>query len=294
MQQRKWFLPFILFSLLVSLGCATSIPFLGINSESTPVEMVDADTLATLVAESVAQKVTQTLAALPPTLIPTALPTETPLPSPTPTATNTPTQVPYPESGSEFKEDIEGNPTYLDYSGGYTVNLPTDWLAIRPGETEYTAAWSLPEATRPEVQSALQSMQSLDPNSFRLFILDTRAEHAENSFLTNINLLLSPESDATLEEVFAQNVLDLPKAIPGLVVTDSTVETTTSKQDVGIIISEWDSKLSSGETVHIYQKQAIFTVKNHSLVITFTSTVDFKDTVLAEFDALLADFTLLN
>ncbi len=298
MQRKNLIRLFLLLFLCVALGCAVpTLPFLNSAPESVPPTAVDADTLATMVADSVNKKVSQTLEALPPPPTATSLPTETPMPSPTatelpPTPTQTPT--PYPETGSDLIENEDGNFTYYDYTGGYAADLPANWLAVRPGEEEYTAAWALPIASEPEVQQALQSMQSLDPNSFRLFILDTQEGHFDDGFLSNINFLLVPESEATLEEVFAQNVLELPQAIPGLVVTDSHIDKTVAEQEVGIVISEWDAQLASGEDIRLYQKQAILIVKNRALVITFTSTVDFKDTILADFDDMVNEFRLLD
>ncbi|MBT3338028.1 MAG: hypothetical protein HN855_08600 [Anaerolineae bacterium] len=298
MQRKKSFRPLLFFALVVSLGCAVpTLPFLNSAPEAAAPTTVDADTLATLIADSVNQKVSQTLEALPPAAAPTLLPTETPLPSPTATEippTATPTQIAYPDTGSDLLEDDEGDLAYFDYTGGYKADLPTDWLAIRPGEAEFTEVWALPVAANPEVQQALQNMQSLDPNTFRLFVLDTQEGHFDDGFLTNINFLLGQENEAPLEEVFAQTVLDLPNVIPGLVVTDSYMDIIASEQSVGIVISEWDALLKTGEAIRLYQKQAIFIVKDRGLVITFTSSVDFKDTVIDDFDTLVNGFMMLD
>ncbi len=294
MQRKKWIVSLIFLTLILTPGCAVpALPFLNNAPEAAPPTTVDADTLATMIADSVNQKVNQTLEALPPPATP--FPTETPMPTATeipPTAT--PTPIDYPDTGSNLLKDDEGNFAYFDYTGGYKVNPPANWLAVRPGEEEYTSAWALPAATHSEVQQALQSMQSLDPNSFRLFLLDTEEEHFNNGFLSNVNFLLGPESEATLEEIFAQNVLDLPQAISGLVVTDSHIDVNASEQEIGIVISEWDAQLASGEDIRLYQKQAILIVKNRALVITFTSTVDFKDTIIDDFDIMVDGFMLLD
>jgi hypothetical protein len=297
MQRKNLIRLLLLLSLFITLGCAMpALPFLDSAPEAAPPTAVDADTLATLVADSVNKKVSQTLEALPPPPTATLLPTQTPMPSPTATftITPTPTEIVYPETGSALVENEEGKITYYDYTGGYKADLPLNWLAVRPGEEEYTAAWALPVTSEPTVQQALQSMQSLDPNSFRLFVLDTQDEHFDNGFLSNINFLLDEESEATLDEIFAQNVLELPQAIPGLVVVDSHMDVTASGQEVGIVISEWDAQLATGEDIRLHQKQAILLVKNRALVITFTSTVDFKDTVIADFDTLVNGFMLLD
>lgn len=295
-RKNKKILPAIVFLFLASLACSiSSIPFLASAPEPEGIEETDPNMISTMVAEAVAEKVFQTLEAMPPTSTSTPLPTDTPAPTPTEIPpTSTPTKIVYPETGSALREDVDGSIMYLDYTGGYLIKIPDNWLAIRIGEQEYIMAWSLLEASPPEIQRSLQSMQSLDPNKFRLFILDTQAGHYDDGFVTNINFVLSPESDSSLEEIFAQSVLALPLSIPDLVIISSEVAETSLGEPVGIIISEWDSKTAAGDPIRLYQKQALFQVNNQSLVIAFTSTVDFKDEVLAEFDLLVDGFVLLN
>ena len=278
--------------IILMTGCAVpAIPFLDSAPAAEPIPtMVDDATLATMIADAAAQKVAQTLEALPPTPQPTATNTETPTEIP-PTATVTP--IPYPETGSDLIP--EGDTfVYYDYNNRYMLTSLENWVPIRPSEVEYAEAWGLPSAAYPEVRSALQSMQSLDPNTFRLFILDTQDGHFDNSFLSNINLLVSPANGATLEEIFAQTVLELPNTIPGLIVTDSTITDDKDNNLRGVVISEWDSQFVSGETMRIYQKQIIYLFDDNALVVTFTSRADFKDTILADFDQMIESLTALD
>jgi len=297
-RKSKKILPAIVFIFLASLACSTSsIPFLDSAPESEDIEETDPNMISTMVAESVAEKVSQTLEAMPPTNTPLPPPTETSTPMPTPTEmppTSTPTKIVYPETGSVLQKDVDGSIIYLDYTGGYLVKTPENWLAIRIGEQEYIMAWSLLEASPPEIQSSLQDMQSLDPNTFRLFMLDTQEGHYDDGFVTNINLVLSLETDRTLEEVFAESVLALPLSIPDLVIISSEITETSSGEPVGIIISEWDAKSAVGDPIRLYQKQTLFMIKDQSLEIKFTSTVDFKDEVVDDFDLLVDGFMLLD
>lgn len=284
--------------IILMTGCAVpAIPFLDSAPAAEPIPtMVDDATLATMIADAAAQKVVQTLEALPPTPQPTATNTATPLPTATPTEippTATATPIEYPETGSDLIP--EGDTfVYYDYNNRYMLTTPANWLPIRPGEIEYAEAWGLPVAAYPEVRSALQSMQSLDPNSFRLFILDTQAGHFDNSFLSNINLLVTPASGATLDEIFAQTVLELPSTIAGLVVTDSNILEDADGNRSGFVISTWDNEFASGETMRVYQKQVIYLFGDTSLVVTFTSRADFKDTILADFDQMIESLTALD
>ncbi len=294
MQKRWIFILSLIFSVLITGCAALDLPFLDAApaAESAPTQ-IDPATLSTMIAEAAAQKVAETLAAIPPTetLIPTA--TETPQPTATqpPTATLTPTS--YPESGSELiKADEETR--YYDYTNGYALTLPANWLPIRPGEIEYAEAWGLPVASYREINLALQRMQSLDPQTFRLFILDIQEGHFENAFLSNINLTTSPTNGAGLDEIFAQSVLELPKTIEGLVVVESNIIETEDGNRYGEVVAVWDSQLLNGEPVSIYQKQALYIFNDMSLVITFSSSTDFKDTILSDFDTMLTSLISLR
>jgi len=295
--QKKSTLALTLVLSFVMIGCAVpAIPFLDTASEPVPAPtMIDADTLATLVADSVAQKIAQTLEAMPPTPQPTATATEPPPPTATPTEippTATATPIEYPDSGSDLIPE-ENTYVYYDYSTGYGLTTPANWLAVRPGEVEYAEAWGLPVAAYPAVSSALQSMQSLDPNTFRLFVLDVQEGHFENSYLSNISLITYPANGASLDELFAASVLSLPEQIPGLLITDSNIVENDGER-MGSITSEWDSQLAAGATLRIYQQQAIFVFSERSLIVTLSSPVEFKDEILTDFEAIVASLTPLK
>lgn len=285
---KKWIPALLLLTTILLTGCAMpAIPFLDNAPEAAPTA-IDADTLATLVAEAAAQKVAQTLEAMPPTAAPTATVTNTPTPTEVP-PTATPTAIDYPDEGSALI--AKGNAyVYYDYNTAYKVVIPEFWLPIRPGEVEYAEAWGLPAAAFPTVNSALQSMQSLDPNTYRLFVLDIQEGHFEEDFLSNINIVSAPANGASLEEIFAQSVLELPDAIPGLVVTDSNLEEREDGQPYGFITAEWDSQLGSGNPLRVYQHQVIYLLNDTTIVLTLSSTTDFKDEISADFEAMVASF----
>ena len=293
--QKKILLLFALLFFTVSVACSTSsIPFIGGEPEAEAAPTVNPADLEIMIAEAAATKVAQTLEAIP-TNTATSIPTETPVPSPTPIPpTSTPTEVDYPNTGSTFEENDDGVMVYTDFVGAYTVNLPAKWLAMRPGEEEYTEALTLLEASVPEIEASLQAIESFDPDTFRLVALDTREGHYNGGFVGNINLVLSEETDASLEEFFAASVLGLPESLPGVLIISSDITATSSGVPVAFIASERDIVTDTGQDVRLYQKQALFMVKNRSLIVSFTSTVDFKDQILEDFDMMVDGFERLN
>ena len=96
--------------------------------------------------------------------------------------------------------------------------MPAGWLAVRVNEQEYFDAWTLAETSDPAIQSSLTSIQSQDPNQFRLFALDTQDGHLLGGFVTNINFIWNEQYDMSLEDetdLLAASAA-LREAIPGL------------------------------------------------------------------------------
>ena len=289
--KKNFIVPLLLVLLFLSLACATSIPFLDTNSpEAAPTE-IDPFAIETMIANAVEQKVAETLAAIPPTKIPTATVINTATPLPTATEippTLTPTEIVFEGSGNEITENENDSLLYIDFIGGYQVNLPPNWMALRPSSTEYDEAWLLPEASVPEIGASLEAMRNLDANIFRLFLLDTQEGHYSNGFVNNINFVLDTESEASLEEAFAQSVLALPEAISGLILTTANLSETAQGLPVGLISSEWDA----AENLRIYQQQAVFIVNNNPLVITLSSSAEFEAQTADIFKIMVDNFTL--
>lgn len=289
--QKKFLFPLLLF---FSLACAVSNPFSKTVPETEKIPTIDPVSIEIKIAEAAASKVAQTLEAIPTNTI-TPTPTKTPFPTATEILpTSTPTELPYPQTGSELEKSDDGLTVYTDYAGAYIANPPAEWLALRLGEVEYDEAWDLPETAAPEIQASLQAIKELDAKTHRLFILDIQEGHFSNGFITNIEFVLSPETEASLEEVFAQSVLGLPETLPGVLITAADITKTSSELPIGFIVSERELKADTGQNLRIYQKQVIFMVKNRSLAITLSSTVDFKDQVLPDFETMIDDFKLLD
>ncbi|MBT3713244.1 MAG: hypothetical protein HOG15_07835 [Anaerolineae bacterium] len=293
--QKKVLLSFALLFFTVSVACSTSsLPFIGGEPEAEIAPTVNPADLEIMIAEAATTKVAQTLEAIP-TNTATSIPTETAVPSPTAIPpTSTPTEVDYPNTGSALEENDDGLTVYTDYTGAYSLSVPAHWLALRPGEEEFVNAFLLPEAAAPEIQKSLGAIQSFDPNTYRLIILDAQDGHYSSGFVTNINVVLGDNGGASLEEVFAANVLGMPDNLPGAVITSSNISETSSGEKVGFIIFEQDAATDAGAIIRIYQKIAIFVIENHSVVISYASPVDFKDQIIEDFDMMVDGFGLLD
>ncbi len=289
---KKPIFPLIALFLLISTACSTSsIPFLETTSEKAPVEAIDPDALETMIAASVDEKISQTLEAMPPTYTSTPLPTEAPTLSPTatqPPPSATPTQVNLPKTGSALIENADGSLTFFDYKAEYSLNPPTEWLALRPDSPEYREAW-ITEASNPVVISILKNMEKVDSEIQRLYTLDLQKEHYKNGFITYANIALDHENGHSLEESFADYVLNLPNIYSGVQVISSDITETSSGIRVGIVVAEWHPE-GYKDDFRAYEKTAIFAVKDRMLFVIFSTTVDLKDETFPLFDAMIDSF----
>jgi hypothetical protein len=251
----------------------------GLAPASTPAPTADTVLLATMVAETVAAALEETASAVTPVPTPTLVP-----PLPTETAT-----LELPSTGSTLTQQDDGSTHFVDQRAGYELTVPAGWLAVRVNEQEYFDAWTLAEASDPAIQNSLTSIQSQDPNQFRLFALDTQDGHLLGGFVTNINFIWNDQYDMSLED--EKDLLSassaLPEAIPGLEVISTELNRTANGIPIGIITSKWPPQTMDGTEIVIFQKQVFMELGAGTLTITLTTTEGLWEMVSPSFDAMI-------
>ncbi|MBE0671276.1 MAG: hypothetical protein IH588_11855, partial [Anaerolineales bacterium] len=200
------------------------------------------------------------------------------------------------DSGSTINRFEDGTAQFIDMRGGYEFSLPTGWLPVRINSQEYLDAWLLPELSNPSMQRSLSSIEKLNPDEIRLFVLDIQEGHTEIDFVTNISLYwdkpneMSLADDADLKSAAAT----LPDMLPGLEVTATEISATASGLPIGVITSKTPVTTLEGVSVEMFQKQVFIKVDVGTLVITLTSTEELKQAVLPQFDAMIETFKIAN
>ncbi len=272
--KRTFFIALTFFAAIV----ACVVP--GLPPASAPTLAPTADTsgiLSTMVAETVSAAIALTEQAFP-----------TPTPVPASTSTSTPTITPIPEivpSGSTLTVQEDDSILFVDERAGYEITAPVSWLAVRINQQEYWDALTL----APDIQKSLLSIQNNDPNTFRLFVIDTREGHVQDEFFTTTNFIWNeqgavlPENDDGLKAIAAQ----LAETMPGLEITSTKFTTTSNGVLVGIIESKSIMNNSSYSDIVVFQKQAIFNARTGTMTVTVSAVVGFKDEVSSTFDAML-------
>jgi hypothetical protein len=250
-----------LFATLILLTAALACVIPGTQTASTIPPTPDTR-LGTMVAETVSAAVE--LTAL-------AVPTETP----PPTATPEPTVTPTPEisgAGSTLTAQDDGSTLFVDERAGYQLTVPTGWLAVRVNEQEYFDAFQLSVLANERLQSTLQSIQTQDPNTFRLLVVDIDEEHIQNDIVTNVNLIWDPQTVISFEseEELQAIAAELPAAVNGLTVSSVNIIVPLNGAPYGEIQSEISGLNTAGVPVTLYQKMTVFNLKTGALVITFT------------------------
>lgn len=272
---------------ITTLACAVpALPF-GNTSSPTHLPLPTQDTrLEVMVAETVTAAIGMTQQALP-------TPTKA-APTPKPTFTPEPTATPSVESMLDKNKD--GTSTFIDLTGKYQLTLPMQWLALRINFPEYEEALQLPEASNAAIQRSLEVIKEQDPNVFRLFMLDIAEEHADEGFVTNINLVWDQQMEADFTNADDLDTLaeSLPASLENSTVTNAALKNTTNETPYGVITLETSATSQDGADIIIHQTLAFFDLPTGTLNITLSTTEKWHKTVTPSFDEFINSFIVLQ
>ena len=243
--RRTFFIALTFFAAIV----ACAVPGLQPASGPTPAPTVDTSgILSTMVAETVSAAIALTEQAFPtPTLVPASEPTITPtIP---PTAEIIP-------SGSTLTVQEDGITLFVDERAGYEVTVPAGWLAVRIDQQEYRDALTV----APDIQRALSSIQNNDPNTFRLYALDTQDGQVGDEFFTNMNFIWDEQGAVLLnnDDGLTARAAQLAEATPGLEILSTKFTTTSNNVLVGLMELKTTGKNSSDADIVCLSKTSYF------------------------------------
>jgi len=278
-----------LFAALILLTTILACVVPGLPTASQPVPTADTR-LDIMVAETVSAALEQTQQAVP---TPTTAPASTSTPQPTITPSPT---LDVDDSESAINRFEDGTAQFIDAKAGYEIFLPTGWLPIRINSQEYLDAWLLPELTNPAMQRSLSSIENLNPDELRLFVLDIQEGHAEIDFITNVNFYWGAANDMSLknDEDLKAEAAALPGALSGLEVTELRLTVTASGVPIGVITSKTPVTTLDGVNVEIFQQQVFVKANIGTLIITLSTTEELKQVVLPQFNAMIDTYKIIN
>ena len=290
-KKRTFFISLIF---LVTIACVLPgllstppTPIFAPTVDTGAIEMRVAGTVSAALAqtEQAQPTVTSTFPATPPPISTTLALTETPTPTANP-------------SQSTLAQQADGSTLFVDERAGYKVTVPAEWLAVRVDQREYLDAFSLEEAANANIQQSLLSVQGEDPNTFRLFAVDTQPTHIQNDFVTDMRFVLDEQKKIDLGSM--AELLAIAEKIPASAeafrfgVTSTEIITSPCGVEFGVIEAESSFTNQDGAEVPIYQKQVFFNTKSGTQSIIFTTVTDLKQTILPAFDTMIQTIRLIE
>lgn len=209
---------------------------------------------------------------------PTSIPTETHTPTP---------QVSLSGTTLIFLEDQASG--FIDHKAGIQLTIPAGWLAVRVNEEEYYKAFASPLVLEnPPIFNRLNQIQTHDVNFFRLDAIDTRPGHIVNGLISDISVIFQEGDTRTLEEW--RRVESRQKSpYAGFKYISSTYQETADGTRVLAIERSWD--WTSGGSV--YYRGVFFSLPTGTVVLDFQTNMDFRETVLPDFEQVVNSLTLL-
>lgn len=223
-----------------------------------------------------------------PTITPTPLPTSTPTPSPTPT--------PIPEGVSQA-EQADGSILFTDYDGGYQLVIPQDWDVIPISKEDLDAILTALAESNPQVEQFRDVISQLDPDVFRAFLFNFSANAVQETYVTNVNIILDRSSialSAPLDYMITVSISAFEAMGDRITVLGSDQFITASGIPAAAIHVSQKIATSSGEQLEIYQSVVLVKTEKGMVTITFSTPFSLHEATKPEFDRIVDGLVLLE
>ncbi len=257
----------------------------GLSQPAAPANF-DPASLPTMVVMTANAIASQTAAAATPTQLelPTLIPTSTATLVPTESVTATPK---ISLSGTSLLLRDDQTAVFTDRPAGIEITIPAGWMPVRVNEEEYFAAYSNKAASDPAILDRLARLQTiLDPTWYRLNIIDIQPGHVINSAPVYINVIFQVNDPRSLEKL-AQD--EKSKSYVDFKLISSNQQKAVNGMDVLVIEQSWSST-----TVTIYYRGTFLKTSTGLVVFDFYAPIEFKDTVLPDYEKIVNSLVLLN
>jgi hypothetical protein len=214
----------------------------------------------------------------------------------TPAFKSTKTLVPTPEisfSGTSLLELTDGSVQFTDYWAGMQILIPPEWLGVRVGELEYYQAWEKVGTQNAELLRKFASIQTLDPDTYRVTAVDIRPEHILYEHVPTLDVIFAQGDISTLNEVKTAQVENQPP-LANYKLLSSHFQKTTKGIEIVIIEFQWESATSVNQHYISYSKRVLFKVPTGTVSIDLHIPLEQKDSLGPEFDQIIGSLTLFN
>lgn len=236
----------------------------------------DSNSIATIIAGTAAAAAAQTQSAGVPAPTAAETPTSTPAPTQAPIISN---------AGTSLEILADGSTRFTDHRYHLQVVFPTGWIAVRPNEPEYYAAWASEWASDPKFTGHLTVVQNKTPDQLRVYVISVKPEHSAHGERNRISIIFESNAAETLEDFVEDQSGDRP--------FEGFERISTGYQDWpdgrrGFVFEDsWDAALDTGEIYTIYYKGAIFKVEGGALIFDLLAPQSIKDLILPDYQHTL-------
>ncbi len=263
-------------SILFFAIMACAVP--GLGQPAAP-PTFDLSTIPTMVVLTANALEAQTAIAAPPTPLETS--TSTLMPTESVTATPKISL-----SGTSLLLRDDQTTVFTDRQAGIELIIPAGWMPVRVNEQEYFDAFASNAAADLAIRDRLARIQTLDPAWFRLDAIDIQPGHVINEAPTFMSVIFQQNDSRSLEEVAKDEKV---KSFANFEVISSDYQQAANGMKTLVVEQRWD--VTTGVT---YYKGVFFKIPAGLIVLDFYSPLDFKDTVLPDFEKVINSLTLLN
>ena len=239
----------------------------------------DQDALSTVVVLTANALEAQSAVAATPTLFETSTPTFVPAEPVTATPKVS-------LSGTSLLLRDDQTTVFTDRQAGVELIIPVGWMPIRVNEQEYLDAFSSNAAADLAIRERLNRIQTFDPAWFRLDAIDVQAGHVINGAPTFMSVIFQQNDSRSLEEVARDEKV---KSFTNYKSISSGYQQAVNGIKILVVEQSW--AVTTGTT---YYKGVFFKIPSGLVVLDFYAPLEFKDTVLPDFEKVVNSFVLLN
>lgn len=167
------------------------------------------------------------------------------------TATPPPTETPVPVLlGTELERLPDGASKFSDLDGGYAIDIPAGWLAVRPDNTDEINAALVGEGAKNQMlfDQLVSDKATYEANTDRLFIYPTRPDLQKDVIFGFSKLVWDdPDTQPIDNATMGRLVRDLESSgtLPGLRVRNSIISD--NRNGVSVMVIKGRFALSDGQ-----------------------------------------------
>lgn len=222
---------------------------------------------------------------------PTATFTPSPTPTPTSTPTLTPTATPLP-TGILIEPQADGSTLFSDFDNKYQLILAEEWIPIPFDQGELGTLVDQLSQDNPKFKDAAEAFKDLDPDVFRLVALNQNPDYLENGGAPNISITaLADKVLASMPLSFVTGALEESFAQRGTKVVSTGVNTIANSNGVEVEFLDIEQDASG---IKVFQRLVVFQTEDKLILITVTTSENFKAEVFASADEIGASIKLLK